>query len=65
MTLAQFDDRYDVVYRDQPIQTVPPLTLEPRGCTALLDALGRFITEVGAGLAAMPEHDRPETSPSW
>lgn len=59
VTLAQFDDRYDVVYRDQPIRTVPPLALEPRGCTALLDALGRFITEVGAGLAAMPEDERP------
>ena len=34
-----------MVYRDQPIQTVPLLTLEPAGCTALLDALGRFITE--------------------
>ena len=59
VTLAQFDDRYDVVYREQPIQAVPPLTLDPRGRTALLDALGRFITEVGAGLAALPEDERP------
>ena len=27
--------------------------------TALLDAIGRFITEVGAGLAVMPEEERP------
>lgn len=27
--------------------------------TALLDALGRFVTEVGADLAALPEVERP------
>jgi tagatose-1,6-bisphosphate aldolase len=59
VTLAQFDDRYDVVYTDRPITSVPPLALEPRGTTALLDAIGRFVTEVGAGLAALPEDQRP------
>lgn len=59
VTLAQFDDQYEVVYHGRPIGDVPPLTLEPRGSTALLDALGRFITEVGAGLAALPEDQRP------
>ncbi len=59
VTLAQFDDRYDVVFSDRPIDAVPPLTLEPRGMTALLDAIGRFITEVGTGLAALPEDERP------
>jgi hypothetical protein len=59
VTLAQFDDRYDVVFTDRPIGAVPPLTLEPRGMTALLDAIGRFITEVGTGLAALPEDERP------
>lgn len=59
VTLAQFDDRYDTVYADRPIDAVPPLTLEPRGMTALLDAIGRFVTEVGAGLAALPEGERP------
>jgi hypothetical protein len=59
VTLAQFDDRYDIVYTDRPVDTVPPLTLEPRGRTALLDAIGRFVTEVGVGLAALPEDQRP------
>lgn len=59
VTLAQFDDRYEVVYTDRPVQTVPSLTLEPRGMTALLDSIGRFITEVGVGLAALPEDQRP------
>ena len=59
VTLAQFDDRYEVVYSDRPIATVPPLTLQPRGMTALLDAIGRFVTDVGAGLAALPADERP------
>lgn len=59
VTLAQFDDRYDVVYENRPIAEVPSLVVEPRGMTALLDAIGRFITEVGAGLAALPEDQRP------
>ncbi|KQR96590.1 hypothetical protein ASG12_20995 [Williamsia sp. Leaf354] len=59
VTLAQFDDRYELVYSDRPIETVPPLALEPRGMTALYDAVGRFVTEVGAGLAALPEESRP------
>ena len=59
VTLAQFDNDYDVVYQNRPIDEVPPLTLEPRGMTALLDAIGRFVTEVGSGLAALPVQDRP------
>lgn len=59
VTLAQFDDRYEVVYENQAISAVPALRLEPRGMTALFDAVGRFITEVGAALAALPEEDRP------
>jgi hypothetical protein len=59
VTLAQFDDRYDVVYENTPITDVPSLTVEPRGMTALFDAIGRFVTEVGAGLAALPEQSRP------
>ena len=59
VTLAQFDDTYEVVYENRDIATVPPLTLEPRGRTALLDAIGRFVTDVGSSLAAMAEDDRP------
>jgi len=59
VTLAQFDNEYDVVYQNRPVGDVPPLTLEPRGMTALLDAIGRFVTEVGSGLAFLPAEDRP------
>jgi hypothetical protein len=59
VTLAQFDNHYDVVYADRPIADVPALDLQPRGSTALLDAMGRLVTDAGARLAAMHEDQRP------
>lgn len=59
VTLAQFDTEYDVVYANTAIDEVPPLQLQPRGRTALYDAIGRLITDVGADLAALSEDERP------
>lgn len=61
VTLAQFDHRYEVVYRDLDVHRVPPLDLRPNGSTALLDAMGRLITDTGTDLAALPEQQRPGT----
>ncbi len=61
VTLAQFDDHYEVVYTDRPIVDVPELDLRPRGSTALLDAIGRLVTDAGARLASLPEDQRPGT----
>ena len=61
VTLAQFDNEYDVVYADRPLADVPALDLQPRGSTALLDAMGRTITDAGTRLAALPEAERPGT----
>lgn len=51
---------YQVAQRAVPIRRAMPIELVPRGSTALLDAMGRCITETGERLAAMPEADRPE-----
>jgi uncharacterized protein YegL len=59
VTLAQFDDHYDVVYVDRDVHDVPTLELTPRGSTALLDALGRLIVTAGEKLDALPEDKRP------
>lgn len=59
VTLAQFDDEYEVVYPITDIEAVPEFALEPRGTTALLDAAGRLITEIGEQLSALPEDQRP------
>ena len=59
VTLAQFDHEYEVLYPPTDIASVPEFALVPRGRTALLDATGRFITEVGEQLSALSEDKRP------
>jgi hypothetical protein len=48
LTLIQFDHEYIMHYANKPIAEVEPLTeatFQPRGSTALLDAIGRAIKE--------------------
>lgn len=59
LTLVQFDSTIDTVYNGVPIQDVKGYTLEPRGSTALLDAVGSAIDSTGKRLSAMNENDRP------
>jgi len=59
VSLYQFDDRYEAVYENRALADVPAYTLQPRGATALYDAVGRTINAVGNHLAATPETDRP------
>ncbi len=62
LSLILFDDQYEVPYQSIPLSEAAELdttTFVPRGSTALLDAIGRTIDELGARLAAMPEDDRP------
>lgn len=62
MTLVQFDDTYEKLFVSKKLQDVEPLnkdTYIPRATTALLDALGKTIDEVGIKLKDTPENDRP------
>ena len=52
LSLYQFDDVYEVVYENRPIAQVPPLQLEPRNMTALLDAIGSTVNARGAYYAS-------------
>lgn len=55
MTLALFDDQYDVLYAGRELAKAEPLTeatFVPRGGTALMDAIGRTLNEQGARIAA-------------
>lgn len=61
-TLVLFDDLYEVPFHSVPISEVVEMdtsTFVPRGSTALLDAIGRTIDELGTKLAATPEAERP------
>lgn len=60
VSLYQFDDKYDVVYENKLLAEVPPLSLVPRGWTALLDAIGKTIQSRGEYYASLPEEERPE-----
>lgn len=62
LTYIQFDDKYELVHECKPVREVPLLTrdtYQPRGLTALLDAVGRTIDDTGKRYAALPEHQRP------
>ena len=59
LTLMQFDTEYDLVHKGVPVSQVPAYRLVPRGMTALLDAIGRAISETGERLSNMNEQDRP------
>lgn len=67
----QFDALYDANYKptiyvdclftERPVKELSSrITIEPRGWTPLLDAMGRVITNTGARLASKPEDERPE-----
>jgi hypothetical protein len=62
LTLVLFDDEYMVPISSVPVPEVVPLTdhtYQPRGCTALLDAIGKTIDDLGQRLDALQEKDRP------
>jgi uncharacterized protein YegL len=59
VTLVQFDDYIETVYTALPVANVPKLRLEPRGSTALFDALGKTMLDIGSRLRALPEAERP------
>lgn len=62
LTLVLFDDEYLVPFDAKPVREVAPLsaaTYVPRNSTALLDAIGRTIDQLGRRLAGTPEPERP------
>lgn len=63
LTTVLFDDNYEVLHDGVDLKEVKPLTDKEyyaRGTTALLDAVGKTITEVGNRLSNTPEEERPE-----
>lgn len=61
LTLIQFDNRYQRMFPPTIISQVNPvLGFIAGGSTALLDALGKSITETGQRLAEVDEANRPD-----
>ena len=62
ITIAQFDDRYEVPFDFVNIKDIPTFTtadFTPRGSTALLDAIGKTIIDFGKKFSDMSEDERP------
>lgn len=62
ITTVLFSTDYKVIHDHVDIKEVSPLTdkqYSPCGCTALLDAIGKTINNVGKRLADTPEEQRP------
>jgi uncharacterized protein YegL len=59
LTLVQFDTTHEMIHDYVDLKTVGHVELNPRGFTALYDAMGWTITKVGKQLAELPEDDRP------
>lgn len=57
--IAHFDEEYETVCPSTPVAEMEPFQLSPRNVTALLDAMGRSITEFAEELAALPEPEQP------
>ena len=53
LTLVQFDTKIETDYRSKPLIAVPPLHLQPRGLTALYDAIGITIVDLGTRIAKL------------
>lgn len=59
VSLYDFDDKYEAKYVAQSVWQVPKYTLEPRGMTALYDAIGKTVSTVGERLRTTPDVERP------
>jgi len=61
LTLVHFDDQYETLLSQVSInENIPDYVLIPRGMTALLDAIGKTIANVGERLSQMAEAERPD-----
>jgi hypothetical protein len=62
ITTMLFNTEYGFVTKDEDVRSARPLSLalyRTSGMTALYDAVGRTITELGERLALTPEEERP------
>lgn len=62
VTVVLFDDKYEILWNGIDARLIKLTNKEyyVRGCTALLDAVGKTILDVGYRLSAIEEAKRPE-----
>lgn len=60
VSLWDFDTEIRCMYSHASADEVKNYRIEPRGGTAMYDAIGEAVTEEGRKLSLMPEEERPE-----
>lgn len=58
-TLITFDTQFEIVYANTPIKDVGKVVIEPRGATALYDAVAFTISTLSVRFQEMDEAERP------
>ncbi len=61
VTFYQFDNIVEKVFEAKSIKDVADIKIEPRNMTALFDAVGTAINQVGERLDKTPQSERPES----
>lgn len=59
ITLNTFDDVFETIHDFVDLDTVSTVSINPRGSTALLDAMGKTMTSVKEKIEKMDERERP------
>jgi Mg-chelatase subunit ChlD len=59
VTLVEFDDVYDIVHNGVDVKDVGEYSLQPRGMTALYDAVGKAVHTVRANIKGAKKKKRP------
>jgi hypothetical protein len=59
-SLWDFDAEIRCLHQLAPLSAVRDYVIQPRGMTAMYDAIAVVVINEGELLAALPEHDRPE-----
>jgi Mg-chelatase subunit ChlD len=60
VTYVRFDSEYEEVFHEKSISEIDGFELEPRGMTALLDAIGKTVNTVERRFNQKDEEDQPE-----
>lgn len=60
VSLIEFDDKYDVAFESRPLAQVGNIDINPRGGTALLDALGKTINTLDERLVNTTDENVPD-----
>jgi len=60
VTFVRFDIEYEKVFNHIPIADIPEITIEARGMTALLDAMGKTINSFEREFSEKEKKERPE-----